>query len=422
MSSERHPRGAPCQPQPSYPLGPLPTPQPALAPPKPAPPPAQQRMNWRWGSCHGSPTSNAVSGATLSGHTYLYTPQYPHAAPREPGRDSGAHSTGGPSVCVGGEEGWLCQSGLAARALSQHPGLDNLYLHSWVAGKGKGLPGPCILAFHLFRFPTLLLGRVWRPAGKAGATPPPEQTPEETVGWGWCGSTGDTTHPTTVAQARRGTAGAEAGGRPLWTGKSHRQGGRRGREAGRLGGWWGGLGPGSNAGGSLLGAGTRPFHGSTGRLYQAACPPLPCGRTPAWAPSSQRERCSGHEGNSVAETRADRGQPRTGDHGAQVPGAPAQRASSDPCDQSLPREAGGPGAGNLGLEASMSKPSSPPSRQACQHPACPALPCPTAPSSGGLRPLNAALPPSSSHPLRLLHPALPLRSLPAGRQQCLRSN
>ena len=39
------------------------------------------------------------------------------------------------------EEGWLCQSSLAASVLSQPPGLDNLYLHSWVEGEGKGLPG-----------------------------------------------------------------------------------------------------------------------------------------------------------------------------------------------------------------------------------------------------------------------------------------
>lgn len=135
-----------------------------------------------------------------------------------------------------------------------------------------------------------------------------------------------------------------------------------------------GLGPGSNAGVSSLEAGPRPFHCSTRRLYQAARPPLPCGRTSAWAPSSQRERCGGDKGNGVAKTRADRGQPGTGDNGAQIPGAPAQRASSGPCDQSLPREVGGPGAGNLGLEASMSNPSSSPTGRACQHPACPSLP------------------------------------------------
>lgn len=362
MSSERHPRGAPCQPQPSYPLGLLPTPQPTLAPPTPAPPPAQQRMSRRLGSCHGSPTSNAVSRATLSGHTYLYTPQYTHAAPRESGRDSGAQSTGGPSVCVGAEEGWLCQSGLAARAPSQHPGLDNLYLHSWVVGEGQGLPRPCIFALHLFRFPTLPLRRVWRPAGKAGATPPPEQTPEERVGWGWCGSTGDTTHPTTVAQARRGTARAEAGGWPPgWA----RATGRVGGGAEKLAGW--GAGGGAWAQAAMPeaprsepgpGPSTALPGGSTRRCVR---PYLAGEHQPGHLPPSGSDAV-GMKGTAWLRPELTGASPGQGTMGLRYPAPPPKKANSGPCDQSLPREAGGPGAGNLGLEASTSNPSSPPSR------------------------------------------------------------
>lgn len=166
-----------------------------------------------------------------------------------------------------------------------------------------------------------------------------------------------------------------------WMGKSHRQGGRRGREAGRLGGWWGGLGPGSNAGGSPLGAGTRPFHGSTRRLYQAACPPLPCGRTSAWAPSSQRERCGGDEGNSVAETRADRGQPRTGDHGAQIPGAPPRKQTQAHVTRASPGRREAQVLGTLGWRRPRPTPPLHPQDRPASTP--PALPCPTAPQFWG---------------------------------------
>lgn len=252
-----------------------------------------------------------------------------------------------------GEEGWLCQSSLAATALPQPPGLDNLYLHSSVEGEGKGLPGRAScppLARHRQRGP-------WRRGwGGDGVGPPgtlltPPQWPR----------------PGGTQLGQRQVAGPSG-----WERATGRVGG--GERSWQAGGLVVGLGPGSNAGGSSLGTRPRPFHGSTGKLYQAVQPPLPCGRTSAWAPSSQRERCGGDEGNSMAKTRADRGQPRTGDHGAQIPGTPAQRASSGPCDQSLPREVGGPGAGNLGPEASTSNPSSPPAGQACQHPACPSLP------------------------------------------------
>ena len=120
----------------------------------------------------------------------------------------------------GGEEGWLCQSSLAASALSQPPGLDNLYLHSWVEGEGKGLPG------HASCPPP------WR--ATAGAAPGGEGG--EAMAWV------DRGH----YSPHHGGPGQEghSRGRSRWPapldGQEPQVGWEKGREAGRLGGrWWG---------------------------------------------------------------------------------------------------------------------------------------------------------------------------------------
>lgn len=349
--------------------------------------------------------------------THTYTHPSTPTQPLESLVGTAGHTArgGGGGVCVGGEEGWLCQSGLAARALSQHPGLDHLYLHSWVAGEGKGLPGPCILALHLFRFPTLLLGQVWRPTGKAGATPPPEQTSEERVGWGWCGSTGDTTHPITVAQARRGTAGAEAGGRPLWTGKSHRQGGRRGREAGRLGGWGAGGGAWAQAAmpeAPCLEPGPGPSTALPGGSIRRRIRPYLAGEhQPGHLPPS-RSNAVGTKGTAWLRPELTGASPGQGTMGLRYPAPlPREQAQAYVTRASPGRQEAqvlGTWAGGVHVQPLLST-----LKTGLLAPCLP-FPARQLPSSGGLRPLNATLPPSSSHPLWLLYPTLPLKSLPTG--------
>lgn len=192
MSSERHPRGSPCQPQPSYPGAP----PHILAHPSSSHTcttscPAEGELET--GCCHGSPRSMPECS----------NPKWTHTQPLESSVETVGHTARG-GRCL---HGWGRRAG-SARAAWQplpFPSLQawttSIYT-AWWRARGRVCPGA---------HPALHLG-----------TPPPERPLEERVGRRWRGSTGDTTHPTTVAQARRHTAGAEAGGWPLWTGKSHR--------------------------------------------------------------------------------------------------------------------------------------------------------------------------------------------------------
>lgn len=117
-----------------------------------------------------------------------------------------------------GEEGWLCQSSLAATALPQPPGLDNLYLHSLVEGEGKGLPrrASCPPPWHA------TAGEA--PGGEGG----------EAMAWVHRGHYSP--HHSGPGQE------AHSWGRSRWLapldGQEPQVGWEEGREAGRLGGWW----------------------------------------------------------------------------------------------------------------------------------------------------------------------------------------
>ena len=147
-----------------------------------------------------------------------------------------------------GEEGWLCQSSLAATALPQPPGLDNLYLHSLVEGEGKGLPR------------------------RASCPPPWHATAGEAPG-GEGGEAMAWVHRGHYSPYHSGPGQeAHSWGRSRWLapldGQEPQVGWEEGREAGRLGGWWWGwaqaampeaprLEPGPGPSTALLGGSTR---------------------------------------------------------------------------------------------------------------------------------------------------------------------
>lgn len=320
--------------------------------------------------------------------THIYTHHSTPTQPLESPVETAGHTARG-GQCLHG----LGRRAGSARAVWQpvpFPSLQawttSIYTAGWRA-KGRVCPGV---------HPALHLG-----------TPPLEWPLEERVGRRWRGSTGDTTHPSMVAQARRGTAGAKqvAGpsGRARVTGRVG--GGERSWQAG---GWWWGWAQAAMPEAPRLEPGPGPSTALPGGSTRRHSRPYLAGEhQPGHLPPSG-ERCGGDEGNSVAKTRVDGGQPRTGDHGAQIPSTPAQRASSGPCDQSLPREVGGPGAGNLGAEASTSNPSSSPAGRAYQHPACPSLPD-SSPVVAALGPYRLPF-----HPPPLISLASRFYSFPAG--------
>lgn len=95
------------------------------------------------------------------------------------------------------------------------------------------------------------------------------------------------------AQAKWAQAGRTGQPAPLG-GQGHERVGGGAEKLAGLGGQLGvGAGPGRLGWKLLALPQAQALPQLCGEVLQAARPPLPCGRTSAWAPSSQRERCGG---------------------------------------------------------------------------------------------------------------------------------